>query len=158
MNMKKCEFYFRWWYNNGKIIFEGEILDGYKWNGIYFDDKNNYTELKNGEGFIKYYYTNGDLYYEGHYLNGKWNGEGKEYGDQGQLIFEGEFKDNKKWNGKGYDISNNVIYELKNGNGQIKEFQKKDILVFEGQHINGERNGKGKEYYDNGQLKFEGDI
>ena len=30
--------------------------------------------------------------------------------------------------------------------------------MFEGEYLNGERNGKGKEYYDNGKLKFEGEY
>ena len=43
-----------------------------------------------------------------------------------------------------------------------KEMKKeKNIMImvnlkFEGIYLNGERNGKGKEYYDNGNLKFEG--
>ena len=31
-------------------------------------------------------------------------------------------------------------------------------LIFEGKYLNGERNGKGKEYYDNGKLKFDEGI
>jgi len=31
-------------------------------------------------------------------------------------------------------------------------------MIFEGEYLNGERNGKGKEYYDNGELKFEGEY
>ena len=30
-------------------------------------------------------------------------------------------------------------------------------LIFEGEYINGERNGKGKEYDNNGELKFKGE-
>ena len=30
--------------------------------------------------------------------------------------------------------------------------------MFEVEYINGERNGKGKEYFDNGRLKFEGEY
>ena len=30
--------------------------------------------------------------------------------------------------------------------------------IFEGEQLKGERNGEGKEYYDNGKLKFEGDF
>ena len=30
-------------------------------------------------------------------------------------------------------------------------------LVFEGEYLNGIRNGKGKEYYYNGKLRFEGE-
>ena len=29
---------------------------------------------------------------------------------------------------------------------------------FEGDYLNGQRNGKGKEYYNNGKLKFEGEY
>ena len=33
-----------------------------------------------------------------------------------------------------------------------------DNLIFEGEYLNGEKNGKGKEYYYNGKLKFEGEY
>ena len=32
------------------------------------------------------------------------------------------------------------------------------MLISEGEYLNGKRNGKGKEYYDNGDLKFEGEY
>ena len=72
-----------------------------------------------------------------------------------KLIFEGEFKNDLRWNGKGYDNQNNIIYELKNGKGYIKEYDYYGNLIFEGEYLYGERNGKGKEYYD-GKLLFEG--
>ena len=31
-------------------------------------------------------------------------------------------------------------------------------MKFEGEYLNGERNGKGKEYYNNGNLLFEGEY
>ena len=31
-------------------------------------------------------------------------------------------------------------------------------LIFEGEYLNGERSGKGIEYYSNGQLKFKGEY
>jgi antitoxin component YwqK of YwqJK toxin-antitoxin module len=33
-----------------------------------------------------------------------------------------------------------------------------DKLIFEGEYLNGQRNDKGKEYYDNETLKFEGEY
>ena len=45
-------------------------------------------KLKNGKGLIKEYYYDR---FEGEYLNGKINGKGKEYDDEGNLIFEGEY-------------------------------------------------------------------
>ena len=43
-------------------------------------------------------------------------------------------------------------------NGKGKEYNYKGILKFEGEYLNGERNGKGKEYYSNGQLEFDGEY
>ena len=52
---------------------------------------------------------------------------GKEYNNyNNNLIFEGEYLNGKRWNGKG------------------KEFHK-NKLIFEGEYLNGKRNGKGKE-------------
>ena len=87
------------------LLFEGEYLNG----------------KRNGKG--KEYYFNGNLRFEGEYLNGKRNGKGKYYyNDCHKIIFEGEYKNGLRWNGKGYDNNNNVVYELKNGNGYIKEY------------------------------------
>ena len=44
-------------------------------------------------------------------------------------------------------------------NGLGKEYKKEtNILLFEGEYLNGIKNGKGKEYYENGQIKFDGDY
>ena len=50
-----------------------------------------------------------------------------------------------------------AIYELKNGNGKVKEFDD-GVLIFEGEYLNGKINGKGKEYFDDGILKYEGEF
>jgi len=54
---------------------------------------------------------------------------------------------------------------LKDGNGIIEELEVdkvlylKDSRFFKGEYINGEKNGKGKEYYyNNHKLKFEGEY
>ena len=65
----------------------------------------------------------------------------------------------------GYDKKYN--FELKKGKGYIKEFDflnehNSGYLKFEGEYINRERNGKGKEYYTKDLkeiiLKFEGEY
>ena len=82
-------------------------------------------------------------------------GKGKEY-YKGKLEFEGRYIYNNKYNGKGYDENGNIIYELINGNGRVKEYEN-NVLTFEGEYLNGTKNGKGKEYdEDNGNLIFEG--
>ena len=114
-------------------------------------------EYKNGKryGIGKEYDKNGNLKYKGRYKNGKRDGEGKEYNDQGILIFEGEYLNGKKWIGKG---CNNMVTEVKNGNGKVKIYNKKGILILEGEYINGEINGKVKEYNEEGILIFEGEY
>ena len=69
--------------------FEGEYMNGKKWNGNGYDNKNNiaYT-LKNGNGLIKEYYYER---FEGEYLNGKRNGKGKVYYQGEKVIFEGVY-------------------------------------------------------------------
>ena len=116
-------------------------------------------------GYVKEYNEYGYLIYEGEYLNNKRNGKGKEFingikfegeflnGEKNgkcieyyfndKLKFEGEYLNNKKWNGRIYDFKNNNYYELKNGKGFFKEYDLCfDTTVFEGEYLNGEKNGK----------------
>ncbi len=65
----------------------------------------------------------------------------------------------KKWNGTGYDGEGNIIYKLNNGTGNVKEYNIVGCLIYEGGYLNGEKNGKGKEYnYFQERLKFEGEY
>ena len=43
------------------------------------------------------------------------------------------------------DEDSNIIYELYNGNGKMKDYNWKG-LIFEGKYNKWERNGKGKDY------------
>ena len=51
---------------------------------------------------------------------------GKEYHND-KLEYEGEYLFNRKYNGKGYDSKGNIIYELNNGNGKVKEYYKNQL-------------------------------
>ena len=67
-------------------------------------------------------------------FNGERNWRRKEYNDNGKIIFEGEYFNCQRWNGKG------------------KEYNKKSQLIFEG-YISKEK--KGKEYNNNNdEIKF----
>ena len=75
------------------------------------------------------------------------------------IEYKGEYLYGKKWNGEGFDEKGKIIYILKNGNGKVKEYGDDDgNLEFEGEYLNGQRNGKGKEYDYYGKLKFEGEY
>ena len=174
------------YYSNNKKRFEGEYSNGLL-NGevkmYYYDGKLELEgEYLNGEknGVIKeYYYKTGALLFEGEYLNGKRNGKGKKYNYDGELEFDGEYLNNyklkgkefinnkieyegeylfnKKWNGKGYDKEGNIIYVLNKGNGTVKEYYD-GVLKFEGEYLNGRRNGKGKLYFRNKDIEFDGEY
>ena len=45
------------------------------------------------------YYKGKKINIDGEYLNGKLNGKGKEYDDNGNLIFEEEYLNEEKFNG-----------------------------------------------------------
>ena len=151
-----------------KLIFEGEFLNG----------------QRNGKG--KEYNSDGNIIFEGKYLNGKRNGEGNEYNfiykkyniDEKKskdkylkdcnlkgnyyinrtLVYEGEYLNNKKWNGRGYDKNCNIICKLINGKGKVKEYYDNGKLKFESEYLNGQRNGKGKEYNKDDELIYEVNI
>ena len=80
--------------------------------------------IKEKNDIRKEYYDNDKLKYEGEYLNGKRNGNGKEYDWlSGELIFEGEYKDEKRWNGieKEYINEHCLKFEREYKNGEKKE-------------------------------------
>ena len=87
---------------NDFIYYEGGYLNGKK----HFNGKEYRPIDKDGKVY-KY------LEYEGEFKKGKRNGKGKEYDDDGDLIFEGEFKNGLRWNGKGkeYDKSQNLMFK-----------------------------------------------
>ena len=97
------------------------------------------------------------------------------------MEFEGEYYHGKRWNGKGYYKNGNIKYEIKDGkkiiidknyiyddedfiidllNRDKNGIEKGDNFTFkiEGEYSNGQRNEKGKEYDDKGNLIFEGEY
>ena len=94
-------------------------------------------------GKVREYNDKGEIKFEGEYLYG-YERKGKEY-INGRLEYEGEYINGKKWNGKGYDENGNIIYELINGNGKVKEYYSyNDKLKFEGEYLNGKKIEKEK--------------
>ena len=147
--------------NDRKLKFEGEYLQGKKWNGKGYNKNGNILyELKDGNGYIREYfeYEYELLKFECQIRNGELNGKGKENSIFCQPIFEGDYLNGNKWNGIGYNINSNKKYELKEGKGYFHEYYSNGNLKFEGNYLNGQRNGKGKEYYKNGRVKFYGEY
>ena len=59
-------------------------------------------------------------------------------------MFDGEYIRGIKWHGIVYDNIGNIINELNNGNGKIKEYSHQGNLLYEGEYLNGRKNGNGK--------------
>ena len=158
-------------YNSeGEIIFEGEYLNGNRWNG---KGKENYCfyifrgKYKNGKIWEgkEYYEGSNQIIFEGNYLDDKrWIG--KFYYGNGNLKFDGEVIDDKLWNGILYSYDNKETFEIIDGKGKIKEYTSSNlegILIFDGEIMNGLKNGKCEEYYVKPynnylNLKFEGEY
>ena len=140
------------YYEGGNLKFEGEYLNDKEWIGTRYKTYGAiiYKLTDNFKGTRKEYWYNNKLKFEGEYLNGKRNGKGKgeyinekrngkgkEYYENGNLKFEGEYLNDLKWNDKGYNPFNKIIYEVKDGKSLIKEYtvylKKFSVLVFVGE-------------------------
>ena len=109
-----------------------------------FEGEDDSREVMRFEGeFLYNYKINGELYI------------------REDLEFEGDFLYNKKYNGKGFDEKGDIKYELNDGNGKVVEYYDNNgYLYFEGEYLNGKKNGKGKEYSheSNNNLIYEGEF
>ena len=152
-------------YNHGLKRFEGDFKNGEKNGNIkifnYLTNKLIFEgEYINNEknGFGKEYNNYGDLIFTGEYKNSIRNGKGKEYFNNGKISFNGEYLNGKKYNGNGYDINGELKYEIREGEGNVIEYDYDGKKIFEGEYKNGERNGHGKEFIDNEILSYEGEY
>ena len=100
------------------------------------------------------------LIFEGEFFN-DCRINGKEYYENGKLKYEGEFLFKEKLNGKIYDYNGNMLFEINNANGLVEDYYKDKIKIFVGENLNEKKlEGivKGKEYDFNGRLLFEGEY
>ena len=141
-------------YSNKKIKFEGEYLDGKRWKGKGYDPNGNLEfGMEKGLGYIKEYFSNGKVKLEGKYVNGVKHGFFK--------LYNIEYIEVQLWEKQ--KVENSEFYYLEfegqyiNGerNGKGKENNIRNILEFEGEYLNGKRNGKGEIYFKDGDLKLE---
>ena len=105
-------------------------------------------------------FKNGNIY------QGKWNkklefdGPGEYYLKQDKIFIEGNWENGNLKNGRIY-LPNGNIYEGQikdsnmNGKGILKTFNNK--ILYEGDFVNGEKNGKGKIIFEDGTI-YEGNI
>ena len=134
------------YYKNGDLKFEGEFLNGLKWDGKIYNHKQEIiNELKDGYS-QKMKFENEITSFELEYASGKIKGKGKFYSDKDNLEFLNDFGD--------LDIEEYIAYEKKSSNFQLN---KNYFLIFDGEFLNGKKHGKGKEFRGD-KLLFEGEY
>ena len=62
------------------------------------------------------------IIFEGNYLNGKRNVQGKEYYENGKILFEDEYYKGRRWNGIIYNKQGKKECEINYGRGKVKEY------------------------------------
>ena len=154
-------------YDTGDIVYKGMFKnDEYSGKGkIFFaDDGYGINIFKNGnrEGKGKTYTKNGTLIFSGMFKKDEKNGYGSSYYADGYgLRYKGNFK-NDKYNGKGtlYDFFGfHEVGTFLNGerNGKIKEYNDDNgKIVSIHTWKNGVNDGKGITYFSNGKISFKG--
>ena len=145
-------------YNTGKYMLKnqkGEVLE-YLIDSNILVFKGFYTdEYRNGPG--EEYHLNNQLKFQGNFVYGG-KELGKEFFWNGVIQYDGNYINNKKWNGIGYDINQRQIYNIINGAcDNVVEYDDYGQIIYEGPYKNGDRCGRGKEYKD-GALVFEGNF
>lgn len=117
--------------------------------------------IANGEGVQ--YGAEGNLHYKGDFAEGEYSGKGELYED-GELVYKGDFG-MSAFEGKGnlYDEEGTQIFigdfqtGLKNGIGT--EYISKDIIAYQGSFANGHREGSGVVFEKDGEtIKYQGDF
>ena len=144
-------------YNNNKAKYRYFFIPHFKEQDIELIWRGNYNKLNEKEGKGKEYNLEENLIFEGEYIKGE-KKSGIEYYINEIKKYEGEYQYNKKWNGFLYDILGKNSYEIKSGNGKIKEFHENSNLCYEGEINDGIKNGFGKIFDKYGRLIYEGNF
>jgi calpain-15 len=161
IDIKKLNGKYLWKFipiSNGYYL--GEYLDkqGLLGRAIFTFDNDSYdigTYKKNvREGYFEEYSVNGKLLFKGNYSNGKRNGQGTAYYEEG--IYEGNFTENKKTGMGKYTFPKGCYYigEFANNsfNGKGK-FYFKENEYWEGNFIDNLRQGEGFYYFASGKKR-----
>ena len=143
--------------NNNKAKYRYFFIPHFKEQDIELIWRGNYNKLNEKEGKGKEYNLEENLIFEGEYIKGE-KKSGIEYYIKEIKKYEGEYQYNKKWNGFLYDILGKNSYEIKSGNGKIKEFHENSNLCYEGEINDGIKNGFGKMFDEYGRLIYEGNF
>lgn len=112
-----------------------------------------------GEGEV--YSENGRIYYDGNFEDGVFSGEGILYYDDGSVKYRGSFSGGK-FNGSGeYSAEDGKAYSGSFIDGKLQgsgSITSDGSLYYSGSFVDGEPEGTGKQYYPDGKIRYNGSF
>jgi len=154
------------YYVSGEKRAEGEYVEGRKHGSWVFYHRTGEVEQRgnyvNGlpHGNWRWYYRSGKLHREETYRRGREDGESVEYDEQGNILVKGEYIDGLRegeWSYHVGDHREQGSYRsgLKHGEW-VHIYDHSGKRHFVGEFIDGERHGRHRWWWPNGQLRLDG--
>ena len=123
--------------------------------------QNEKTATYDGKAVVYYDKAKKTVDYEGRLVKGALEGEGRQYDEEGKLIYEGSFEAGERTGkGKIYE-GGTLVYDgglkegVYEGSGTLYE---QGAIVYSGDFTSGQYNGKGILYYKNGGICYSGNF
>ncbi len=116
--------------------------------------------------YKKLYYQNGNLKYEGMGYDSDsavfmYHGNGKSYNEEGSLIYDGEYKNNK-WHGKGkYYHKGTLVYDCEFVDGDLYKgthYYLNGMICYDGYYKDDEYHGYGVLFNSDGTFNYRGEF
>lgn len=152
------------YYNTGELKSKGNYQNNVQEGKWIFYFKNGKIEqegeFSNGRfnGKWVWYHEDGTVKRDEEFYNGKEEGYIVEYNEYGEVITEGEYYDGEKEGEWLYEAGDHIekgAYVIGLRDGKWKYYYDNDQLKYEGNYIQGNPDGKHKYYHENGLLKEE---
>lgn len=151
-------------FGDGKVkakgLYKNNLREG---NWLFYFNNGNTEQVgsyRNGKetGIWKWYYSTGELLKEENYFKGKKEGISTEYAKNGEILMDGGYVENEKegeWKIKINDFTAKGNYVGDFRNGIWKYYYDNNNLLFQGEFIQGNPEGKHMYFYPDKKVKEE---
>ena len=160
--------YWREFYDNGKIRYEGKFLEDHPvgeitryYKGGTLQAKMLYTQDKR-EAYVKLYYENGKIAAEGRFIDKVKDSTWNFYSSYNEQLILKEYYLSGKRHGEsiklypGRQISEKLIYELDSLNGSWEQYFENGTKRLSGNYLNGKREGEFRSWNAEGKPSIQG--
>jgi antitoxin component YwqK of YwqJK toxin-antitoxin module len=156
-------------HNTGEFKGKGLYKDGNRtgdWEFFYasgkLEQKGKYDKKGRAQGVWKWFYESGALWREENYVNGKRDGQLTDYNEQGKIILQGNFIENKMegpwvYETPDYKEFGNYVNDERDSLWKSYYMPSKNKR-YEGRFLNNDPVGIHAMYYDNGKKMYQGNY